>query len=133
MVSGLAALLLEARPGLKPDQVKALLKAGAVDLAEDVAADGAGRVDLARTLALETPSAAAAAQPFRPAVLDLHALWRGPARRGAGRVGARGDGRERLDRPPLVRAPLVRAELVRQELVRAPLVWERLEWVEDGS
>ena len=75
VVSGLAALLLEARPDLTPDQVKALLRAGAVDLAEDAAADGAGRVDLARTLAVETPSVAASAQPFEPAVLDLRALW----------------------------------------------------------
>jgi hypothetical protein len=55
--------------------VKALLKAGAVDLPADVSADGAGRVDLARTLALETPHAADAAQPFQPAVLDLRVLW----------------------------------------------------------
>ena len=32
-------------------------------------------MDLARALALETPSAADAAQPFQPAVLDLQALW----------------------------------------------------------
>ena len=47
VVSGLVARLLQARPGLTPDQVKALLKAGAVDLPADVSADGAGRVDLA--------------------------------------------------------------------------------------
>ncbi len=73
VVSGLVARMLQARPELTPDQVKALLKAGAVDLPADVSADGAGRVDLARSLALPTP--AAAAQPFQPAVLDLHALW----------------------------------------------------------
>jgi serine protease AprX len=75
VVSGLVALILEARPDLTPNQVKALLKAGAVDLSSDVSADGAGRVDLARTLALETPGAADAAQPFEPAVMDLYALW----------------------------------------------------------
>ena len=75
VTSGLVALLLQARPELTPDQVKQLLKGGAVDLADDVSADGAGRVDLGRTLALPTPSAAEAAQPFAPAVLDLKALW----------------------------------------------------------
>jgi serine protease AprX len=75
VVSGLVALLLEARPDLTPNQVKALLKAGAVDLPDDVSADGVGRVDLARTLALETPSVADSAQPFEPAVMDLFALW----------------------------------------------------------
>jgi serine protease AprX len=73
VVSGLVARLLEARPELTPDQVKALLKAGAADLPEDVSADGAGRVDLVRSLELPTP--AAAAQPFQPAVLDLRVLW----------------------------------------------------------
>ena len=75
VVSGLVAQLLEARPNLKPNQVKALLKAGAVDLPADVSADGSGRVDLARTLALDTPSAEDAAQPFEPAVMDLRTLW----------------------------------------------------------
>jgi serine protease AprX len=75
VVSGLVAQLLEARPDLTPNQVKALLKAGAVDLAEPASADGAGRVDLARSLALATPSADEAAQHFEPAVMDLRALW----------------------------------------------------------
>jgi len=76
VVSGLAALLLQARPDLTPNQLKALLRGGAVNLADDVSADGAGRVNLARTLALATPSAEAAAQPFQRAVLDLGNLWR---------------------------------------------------------
>jgi serine protease AprX len=75
VVSGLVALLLQARPDLTPDQVKALLKAGAVNLPADVSADGAGRIDLARSLALATPSQAAAAQQFQPAVMDLWVLW----------------------------------------------------------
>jgi serine protease AprX len=73
VVSGLVARLLQARPELTPNQVKALLKAGAAGLPGGVAADGAGRVDLARALALPAP--AAAAQPFQPAVLDLRVLW----------------------------------------------------------
>src|SRR5215207_3536717 len=73
VVSGLVARLLEARPELTPDQVKSLLKSGAVDLPADVSADGAGRVDLSRTLELPTP--APEAQAFQPAVLDLRVLW----------------------------------------------------------
>ena len=76
VVSGMAALLLEARPGLTPNQLKALLRGGAVNLPDEVSADGAGRVNLARTLALQTPSSEAAAQPFQRAVLDLKNLWR---------------------------------------------------------
>jgi serine protease AprX len=75
VVSGLVAQLLEARPDLTPNQIKALLKGGAVDLADPVSADGAGRVDLARSLARDTPSLASAAQPWEPAVMDLWALW----------------------------------------------------------
>ena len=58
------------RRELTPDQVKALLMAGAVDLAEPASADGAGRVDLARSLALPTPAAAevAALGAGRPAL-----------------------------------------------------------------
>jgi serine protease AprX len=73
VVSGMVARLLQARPELTPDQVKALLKAGAVALPADVSAAGTGRVDLARTLALPTP--ANATQNFAPAVLDLRVLW----------------------------------------------------------
>jgi len=73
VVSGLVARMLQARPELTPDQAKALLKSGAVDLPADVSTDGAGRVDLARSLALPTP--AAAPQPYQPAVMDLGILW----------------------------------------------------------
>ena len=73
VVSGLVARLLQARPELTPDQVKALLAAGAVDLPADASGDGAGRVDLARTVELPTP--ADAAQPFQPALLELGVLW----------------------------------------------------------
>jgi serine protease AprX len=76
VVSGLVARLLSARPELTPDQVKALLTAGAVDLPDPVEADGAGRVDLARTLAAAVPDADAVRQNWTPAVLDRRALVR---------------------------------------------------------
>jgi serine protease AprX len=76
VVSGVVARLLAARPELTPDQVKALLTAGAVDLPDPREADGAGRVDLARTLAAPVPDADAVRQGWVPAVLDRRALAR---------------------------------------------------------
>ena len=58
VVSGLAALLLAARPQLTPDQVKHLLKTNAVPLAEGTANDqGAGRVRLATALTADASTA----------------------------------------------------------------------------
>jgi serine protease AprX len=90
VVSGLAARLLSARPSLSPDQVKALLVAGAVDLPDPRPADGAGRADLRRSLAARTPDAEAARQRWQPAEVDERTLERtldedvhvGPGRRG---------------------------------------------------
>ncbi|HEX5619290.1 MAG TPA: S8 family serine peptidase [Solirubrobacteraceae bacterium] len=76
VTSGLAARLIAARPWLNPDQVKAMLMDGAVDLPDPRSADGAGRVDLRRTLALPTPDAWAVKQRWEPAVLDLRKLER---------------------------------------------------------
>jgi serine protease AprX len=90
VVSGMVARLLQARPELTPDQVKALLKAGVVALPEPVPAAGGGRVDLARTLQLPTP--AHAAQPFAPAVLDLRLLWAELRRESHGTAPAVGTG-----------------------------------------
>jgi serine protease AprX len=57
VVSGAAALLLQQRPGLKPDQVKALLTGTARDLpAADAVAQGEGLIDLAAAKAAPTPS-----------------------------------------------------------------------------
>jgi serine protease AprX len=58
VVSGLAAQLLEARPELTPDQVKAILKGSATpipNLAQTF--QGVGRVSLANALSAATPSA----------------------------------------------------------------------------
>jgi serine protease AprX len=75
VVSGLAARLLAQRPGLTNDQLKALLVAGAVDLSEPASADGAGRVDVARSEALATPDARRARQTWPAAVPDLRRLF----------------------------------------------------------
>jgi serine protease AprX len=71
ITSGLAARLIAARPWLVPDQVKAMLKDGAVDLPDPRSADGSGRIDLRRTLALPTPDREAVRQRWEPSVLDL--------------------------------------------------------------
>jgi serine protease AprX len=76
VVTGVAALLLSARPELTPDQLKALLVAGAVDLPDPRAGDGSGRVDLARSLAAPVPTLAATRQTWLPALLDRRTLER---------------------------------------------------------
>jgi serine protease AprX len=76
VTSGIAARVLSARPDLSPDQLKAVLMAGAVDLPDPRSADGAGRIDLRRSLAVPTPSPEAAKQRFAPSVLDLERLRR---------------------------------------------------------
>src|SRR3954454_611655 len=58
VVSGAAALLLQQRPNLTPDQVKALLMGTARELpATDAIAQGKGLIDLAAAKAAPTPSA----------------------------------------------------------------------------
>jgi serine protease AprX len=74
VVSGLAARLLGQRPELTNDQLKALLRAGAVDLADPPSADGAGRVDLARSEALATPGPSVQRWPI--ATPDLRKLFK---------------------------------------------------------
>ena len=75
VVAGLAARLLSARPELTPDQLKALLIAGAVDLPDQPEADGAGRVDLERSLDVAVPGVDEARQRWAPAVLDRRELF----------------------------------------------------------
>jgi serine protease AprX len=70
VTSGVVARVLSARPGLNPDQLKAVLKAGAVGLRGQSWADGSGRIDLRRTLGLPTPDREAVRQRFAPSVLD---------------------------------------------------------------
>jgi serine protease AprX len=74
VTSGIAARVLSARPELNPDQLKAVLVAGAVDLPDPRSEDGAGRIDLRRSLAVSAPSREAAEQHFAPSVLDLDRL-----------------------------------------------------------
>jgi subtilase family protein len=65
VVSGAAALVVQQRPGITPDQVKALLTGGAQRLQQaDPVAQGKGMLDLKFVRDRATPSAAAAAQRF---------------------------------------------------------------------
>jgi len=64
VVSGAVALLLEQRPGLSPDQVKALLRQTASPMPmADAAGRGAGQVDLAAAAMAPAPAAAQDAAP----------------------------------------------------------------------
>jgi serine protease AprX len=74
VVSGTIALLLQQRPDLQPDQVKALLTSGARSLGADASAQGAGALDAARSASLATPAAKKVAQHGRAAVLDVRQL-----------------------------------------------------------
>jgi serine protease AprX len=65
VVSGAAALLLQQRPALTPDQVKKLLTSTAVPMkGVDAIAQGAGQVNVSAAITAATPTAAKAAQVF---------------------------------------------------------------------
>ena len=89
-------------PELTPDQIKALLRAGAVDPPPTSRPTARVASTSPARSRCETPSAADAAQPFQPAVLDLRALWADLLDESHGTAPRRRDGGERLDRPPLV-------------------------------
>ncbi len=68
VTSGSVALLLSQRPGLTPDQVKALMVASAKKLPNaDVRGQGAGVLNLTTLKGLPTPSVLDSAQPWAPA------------------------------------------------------------------
>ena len=68
VVSGAVALLLERRPDLSPDQVKAIIKSSADPLSgPGPEAQGAGRLNVVSALAAVSPDPAAVRQPFAPA------------------------------------------------------------------
>jgi serine protease AprX len=90
VVSGAAALLLERRPDLSPDQVKALLTGTADPLSGfAAAAQGAGRIDVAAALAAPAPDPASVRQLFKPADIRgvLMTLLRGAMGRRPANVG----------------------------------------------
>jgi serine protease AprX len=68
VVSGAVALLLERRPDLSPDQVKAIIKSTADPLSgPEPDAQGAGRLNVSDALVAPSPDPGAARQPFAPA------------------------------------------------------------------
>jgi serine protease AprX len=90
VVSGAVALLLEKRPDLSPDQVKALVT-GTADQLTGFGRDaqGAGRLDVAGALASPAPDPAAVRQTFEPAYVRglVVTLVRGSMGRRAADVG----------------------------------------------
>jgi serine protease AprX len=67
VVSGAVALLLQDRPELTPDQVKALLRSTATPLKQNPhPAMGAGVLDIKRAIESGAPSASASSQDFTP-------------------------------------------------------------------
>jgi serine protease AprX len=70
VVSGLVALMLQVKPDLSPDQVKALLIAAGRDLGAPARAEGHGSVDLVRLRTATVPAAASVRQAFKAATFD---------------------------------------------------------------
>jgi subtilisin family serine protease len=64
MLSGAAALLIQQRPTITPDQLKVLLRTSARSLGADAKAQGAGIVDVDKAYGLATPAASTAAQSY---------------------------------------------------------------------
>jgi serine protease AprX len=90
VVSGAAALIIDQRPGITPDQVKALLMGSAQPLKYSPSVcQGAGEVDLGKALNKSTPQAL---QSFaRPAGTGLLELARGSAHLIDGKVVLEGE------------------------------------------
>jgi serine protease AprX len=63
VVSGAAALVIEQRPGIKPDQLKKLLKRSAYDLPRGTVGQGSGLVDLRAAFGASTPANGQAVAP----------------------------------------------------------------------
>jgi serine protease AprX len=83
IVAGSAALLLQQRPELTPDQLKKLLTSTATSLkGTDVRLQGAGLLDVQRAVRTKTPSIARSVQPFAPST--GHGTLQGA--RGSGQV-----------------------------------------------
>jgi subtilisin family serine protease len=79
--AGVAALLLEANPGLTPREIKELMMRSAVHLGLDENAEGAGRGDASAALATsrcpEEPSQSSGCLVYVPQLLGLLGrLWR---------------------------------------------------------
>ncbi len=92
VVAGAAALLLEQRPGLTPNQVKKLLTSTATSMSDSgtprpASQQGHGMLNVGRALNTATPSLVESAQVFQPAV-GTGSL---EASRGSYHVGATGD------------------------------------------
>jgi serine protease AprX len=76
VVSGVAARLLQQRPELTNDQLKAVIVGGAVEIPGRRAATGAGRVDLGRSEAMDTPDALSAKQRWIAASPNVRRLMK---------------------------------------------------------
>ena len=139
VVSGAAALLVGARPGLEPDQVKALLRSTARPLPDtDTSLQGAGVIDVAAAARSTAPEPASATRtPARAAAggaassatsmrSRTPAPTAGAATAGAQPLGQRTAGAQPLGRQSLGREPLGREPLGRQPLGQQRLVERRV-------
>jgi serine protease AprX len=118
VVGGAAALLLQQRPDLTPDQTKALLTNGAVPIAGvSAAAQGAGLLNVMRSMAARTPHVS------RPHLPPANALIRTM-------LPALSDqaGRDSIDADQLMWDRLMWDQLMWDRLMWDRLMWDQLMW-----
>jgi serine protease AprX len=128
VAAGAAALLLQQRPSLDPDQTKALLVGSARPVAgASKASQGAGLLNMTRALAARTPHVEQSR--LRPADGLLRAILPALRAQGLGRTDgedAQGDGSVQGDQ---VRWDQVRWDQVRWDQVRWDQVrWDQVRW-----
>ena len=135
VVSGAAALLVGARPGLDPDQVKALLRSTARPLADtDTSLQGAGVVDVAAAGRVREPRDARQRFPharlggwLRGAPRNQYAVENLRATAGRATAGpAIAGSSNRWTSNRWIEQPLDQQSLVEQPLVEQPLVERRV-------
>jgi serine protease AprX len=141
VVSGAVALLLERRPDLVPDQVKALLVGTTQPYGPDTGpilpdpiADGSGLLDVAAAMNMAAPSAPASSTPVAVAAAALGTATTAPKEAAqpdlprANRALRPADGLARALFPVLRGTPLVWKDVTLNGIAWQSLTWDSVAW-----